>query len=169
MCLTCCCLPCACQGVFEDPTILFVGDVEIVEMRLMDDDPFIITQFHCQQLKCTRDKFGGWGVGERGGGVGGGMGGGRGTAAQVLHLVGGGPRHRGLGVLPSFVGGPGWLGGLGHGGCSMVPVPCEAGWRAVQARGYRGPMALVGTLHCCRGQTHQVHSCYRRGVGILLR
>lgn len=24
----------------------------------MDDDPFIIAQFHCQQLKCTRDKFG---------------------------------------------------------------------------------------------------------------
>ncbi len=24
----------------------------------MEDDPFIIAQFHCQQLKCTRDKFG---------------------------------------------------------------------------------------------------------------
>ncbi|GLC45459.1 hypothetical protein PLESTB_000316300 [Pleodorina starrii] len=46
------------QGVFEDPSILFIGDVEIVEVRLMDDDPFIIAQFHCQQLKCTRDKFG---------------------------------------------------------------------------------------------------------------
>ncbi|KAG2484061.1 hypothetical protein HYH03_017081 [Edaphochlamys debaryana] len=46
------------QGVFEDPSILFIGDVEIVEVRLMEDDPFIICQFHCQQLKCTRDKFG---------------------------------------------------------------------------------------------------------------
>ncbi|KAL6759495.1 hypothetical protein V8C86DRAFT_2573456 [Haematococcus lacustris] len=46
------------QGQFDDPTILFVGDVEVVEVRQMDDDPFIITQFHCQQLKCTRDKFG---------------------------------------------------------------------------------------------------------------
>ncbi|KAJ9514582.1 hypothetical protein QJQ45_016330 [Haematococcus lacustris] len=45
-------------GQFDDPTILFVGDVEVVEVRQMDDDPFIITQFHCQQLKCTRDKFG---------------------------------------------------------------------------------------------------------------
>jgi len=45
-------------GMFEDPTILFVGDVEIVEVRTMDEDPFIIAQFHCQQLKCTRDKFG---------------------------------------------------------------------------------------------------------------
>jgi len=46
------------QEVYEDPTILFVGDVEIVEVRQMEDDPFIIAQFHCQQLKCTRDKFG---------------------------------------------------------------------------------------------------------------
>lgn len=46
------------QGLFEDPTILFVGDVEVVEVRLMDDDPFVIAQFHVQQLKCTRDKFG---------------------------------------------------------------------------------------------------------------
>lgn len=28
------------------------------QIRQMDDDPFIIAQFHCQQLKCTRDKFG---------------------------------------------------------------------------------------------------------------
>ncbi|KAJ9514368.1 hypothetical protein QJQ45_012283 [Haematococcus lacustris] len=48
----------AIKGQFDDPTILFVGDVEVVEVRQMDDDPFIITQFHCQQLKCTRDKFG---------------------------------------------------------------------------------------------------------------
>ncbi|GFR45893.1 hypothetical protein Agub_g7349 [Astrephomene gubernaculifera] len=46
------------QGIYEDPAILFVGEVEIVEVRLMDDDPFVIAQFHCQQLKCTRDKFG---------------------------------------------------------------------------------------------------------------
>ncbi|KAF5837473.1 hypothetical protein DUNSADRAFT_4275, partial [Dunaliella salina] len=46
------------QGLFEDPTILFVGDVEVVEIKLLDDDPFAIVQFHCQQLKCTRDKFG---------------------------------------------------------------------------------------------------------------
>ncbi|MEW5312181.1 MAG: hypothetical protein WDW38_003828 [Sanguina aurantia] len=48
----------AVDGLFEDPTILFVGDVEIVEVRMLDDDPFIIAQFHCQQLKCTRDAFG---------------------------------------------------------------------------------------------------------------
>lgn len=46
------------QGVTEDPTILHTSEVEIVEIRMMDDDPFIITQFNCQQLKCIRDKFG---------------------------------------------------------------------------------------------------------------
>ena len=25
---------------------------------MMDTDPFVICQFHCQQLKCVRDKFG---------------------------------------------------------------------------------------------------------------
>ncbi len=30
----------------------------MVEVRLMDTDPFVICQFHCQQLKCVRDKFG---------------------------------------------------------------------------------------------------------------
>eukprot|EP00955_Chlamydomonas_euryale_P078786 363203-Chlamydomonas_euryale.AAC.21 len=46
------------QELYEDPTILFVGDVEVVEVRMMDGDPFVICQFHCQQLKCVRDKFG---------------------------------------------------------------------------------------------------------------
>ena len=44
--------------MFEDPTILHVGDAEVVEVRMMDNDPFVIVQFNCQQLKCTRDKFG---------------------------------------------------------------------------------------------------------------
>eukprot|EP00798_Chlamydomonas_sp_ICE-L_P015519 gene15520-21608_t len=46
------------HGAIEDPTILHTSEVEIVEMRTMDDDPFIIAQFNCQQLKCIRDKFG---------------------------------------------------------------------------------------------------------------
>jgi import inner membrane translocase subunit TIM44 len=28
------------------------------QVRLVDNDPFVICQFHCQQLKCVRDKFG---------------------------------------------------------------------------------------------------------------
>ena len=32
--------------------------MEMVELRLMEGDPFLICQFHCQQLKCVRDKFG---------------------------------------------------------------------------------------------------------------
>jgi hypothetical protein len=44
------------QEIQEDPTILNVSDVEVVEVRMMDNDPFIIAQFHCQQIKCVRDK-----------------------------------------------------------------------------------------------------------------
>jgi import inner membrane translocase subunit TIM44 len=46
------------QGLKEDPTILFVGEPEIVEMKMEGSDPLLIVQFHCQQIKCTRDKFG---------------------------------------------------------------------------------------------------------------
>lgn len=28
------------------------------QVKLADDDPFAIVQFHCQQIQCTRDKFG---------------------------------------------------------------------------------------------------------------
>ena len=46
------------QGLFEDPTILFVGDPELVELKAIDDEPLVVAQFACQQIKCTRDKFG---------------------------------------------------------------------------------------------------------------
>lgn len=46
------------QGLYEDPTLLFVGEVELVEVQLVDGDPLVVLQFSCQQLKCTRDKFG---------------------------------------------------------------------------------------------------------------
>lgn len=46
------------QGLTEDPTILFVGDVELSEMRMVEDDPLLVVMFSCQQIKCTRDKFG---------------------------------------------------------------------------------------------------------------
>jgi import inner membrane translocase subunit TIM44 len=42
----------------EDPTILFVGEVELVELKAIDDEPLVVVQFNCQQIKCIRDKFG---------------------------------------------------------------------------------------------------------------
>lgn len=44
------------QGLFEDPHILHVGEVELFDMRLADDDPLVVAQFVCQQIKCVRDK-----------------------------------------------------------------------------------------------------------------
>jgi hypothetical protein len=46
------------QGLIEDPTILFVGEVELVELKAIEDEPLVVVQFNCQQIKCTRDKFG---------------------------------------------------------------------------------------------------------------
>ena len=46
------------QGLVEDPTILFVGDPELVELKAADGEPLVVVQFNCQQIKCTRDKFG---------------------------------------------------------------------------------------------------------------
>jgi import inner membrane translocase subunit TIM44 len=45
-------------GLREDPTILFVGDPELVEVRNVEGDPMVVVQFACQQIKATRDKFG---------------------------------------------------------------------------------------------------------------
>lgn len=46
------------QGLYEDPTILFTGEPELVELKLVEGEPLLVVQFACQQLKCTRDKFG---------------------------------------------------------------------------------------------------------------
>ncbi len=43
------------EGLHEDPTILFVSEVELVEMRSVEDEPLVVAQFNCQQIKCTRD------------------------------------------------------------------------------------------------------------------
>lgn len=52
------CPPLLAQGLVEDPTILFVGEVELVELKAIDDEPLVVVQFNCQQIKCIRDKFG---------------------------------------------------------------------------------------------------------------
>ncbi|KAF8055111.1 TIM44-2 [Scenedesmus sp. PABB004] len=46
------------EGLYEDPTILFTGEPELVELKMVEEEPLVVVQFACQQLKCTRDKFG---------------------------------------------------------------------------------------------------------------
>lgn len=46
------------QGNFEDPTILFVNDPELVELKLVEGEPMVVVQFAAQQIKCVRDQFG---------------------------------------------------------------------------------------------------------------
>lgn len=46
------------QGQFTDPTLLDTSDVELVEIKMLDDHPVIVVRFNCQQINCTRDKFG---------------------------------------------------------------------------------------------------------------
>lgn len=56
-----CVCACVCgllQGLYEDPTILFIGEPELVEIKMIEEEPLVVVQFACQQLKCTRDKFG---------------------------------------------------------------------------------------------------------------
>lgn len=35
-----------------------MGEVELVELKAIDEEPLVVVQFNCQQIKCTRDKFG---------------------------------------------------------------------------------------------------------------
>lgn len=45
-------------GLIPDPTLLDVSEVELVDVKVVDDDPIIVTQFTCQQINCTRDLHG---------------------------------------------------------------------------------------------------------------
>lgn len=46
------------QGLVSDSTILYTSDVELVDIKFVEGDPVVVVQFSCQQLNCTRDKFG---------------------------------------------------------------------------------------------------------------
>jgi mitochondrial import inner membrane translocase subunit TIM44 len=46
------------EGHITDPTILEYSDVDMVDMKMLDDDPVIILHFSCQQINCVRDKYG---------------------------------------------------------------------------------------------------------------
>jgi len=48
----------AAAGAVPDPTILDVGDVELVDLKFLDGDPAAVVQFAAQQLACARDGAG---------------------------------------------------------------------------------------------------------------
>ncbi|KAL3131762.1 hypothetical protein ABBQ38_007481 [Trebouxia sp. C0009 RCD-2024] len=46
------------QGLHSDPTILDTSEVELVDLKFLEEDPVVVVQFTCQQINCSRDKFG---------------------------------------------------------------------------------------------------------------
>lgn len=46
------------QGLHADPTILDTSEVELVDIKFLEEDPVVVVQFTCQQINCSRDKFG---------------------------------------------------------------------------------------------------------------
>lgn len=46
------------QGLSTDPTILDVSDVELVDLKFVENNPVVVVQFNCQQINCSRDRFG---------------------------------------------------------------------------------------------------------------
>ena len=46
------------QGSVSDPTILDYSDVELADLKFLDDDPIVVTRFTVQQIDCARDKYG---------------------------------------------------------------------------------------------------------------
>ena len=46
------------QGAIADPTILDTSEVELFDLKFLEEDPVIVVQFTCQQINCARDKFG---------------------------------------------------------------------------------------------------------------
>lgn len=45
-------------GLIPDPTLLDTSDVELVDLKMLDDSPVVVVQFTCQQINCTRDTHG---------------------------------------------------------------------------------------------------------------
>lgn len=45
-------------GLVPDPTLLDTSEVELVDLKMLEDAPIIVTQFTCQQINCTRDSHG---------------------------------------------------------------------------------------------------------------
>ena len=48
----------AAAGLVPDATLLDTSEVELVDLKILDDQPIIVTQFTCQQINCTRDGHG---------------------------------------------------------------------------------------------------------------
>lgn len=46
------------QGLSTDPSILDVSEVELVDLKFVENNPVVVVQFNCQQINCSRDKFG---------------------------------------------------------------------------------------------------------------
>ena len=46
------------EGQFVDPRILHLSEMELVEVRTLDNAPMIVLQFSCQQINCVRNKDG---------------------------------------------------------------------------------------------------------------
>ncbi|GAB4816222.1 hypothetical protein N2152v2_003268 [Parachlorella kessleri] len=46
------------QGLVADPTLLDTSDVELVDVKFLEEEPILVVQFTCQQINCTRDSFG---------------------------------------------------------------------------------------------------------------
>ena len=46
------------EGQFVDPRILDFSDVELMEVRMMENEPLVVLTFSCQQINCVRDKSG---------------------------------------------------------------------------------------------------------------
>lgn len=45
-------------GLVPDPTLLDTSEVELVDLKMLDDSPIVVVQFTCQQINCTRDTHG---------------------------------------------------------------------------------------------------------------
>jgi mitochondrial import inner membrane translocase subunit TIM44 len=46
------------EGQISDSTILEHSDVDMIDLKMIDNDPVIILHFSCQQINCVRDQYG---------------------------------------------------------------------------------------------------------------
>ena len=46
------------DGQIPDSTILDTGEIELMDVKILENEPLVVLRFSVQQINCSRDKFG---------------------------------------------------------------------------------------------------------------